>query len=102
MKKQRTVTVHFTLDSQSSNSVLSSQMFCKRSLLFVCLCIYAVCFFFKPYHKAHGILVPRPGIKPMPPAVESQSLSPWTAREVRICDDHDAKEKDEDIFQAHL
>ena len=29
-----------------------------------------------------GILVPRPGIKPMPPAVEAQSLNHWTSREV--------------------
>ena len=31
---------------------------------------------------ACGILVTRPGIKPMYPAVESQSLNHWTAREV--------------------
>ena len=35
---------------------------------------------------ACGILVPRPGIKPIPPAVEAQSLNHWTAREVpSIC-----------------
>ena len=45
MKRQRIVTVHFSLDSQLSNSVLNGQMFYKRSLLFVCLCIYAVFFF---------------------------------------------------------
>ena len=82
MKKQRIVMVHFTLDSQLSNSVLSGQMFYKRSLLFVCLCIYAV--FFKPCHKACGILVPGPEIKPVPHTVESQSLSPRTAREVML------------------
>ena len=31
---------------------------------------------------ACGILVPQPGIKPVPPAVEVQSLNNWTAREV--------------------
>ena len=30
---------------------------------------------------ACGILVPRPGIEPMLPAVESQSLNHWTARD---------------------
>ena len=30
---------------------------------------------------AHGILIPQPGIEPMPPAVEAQSLNHWTARE---------------------
>ena len=30
-----------------------------------------------------GILVPRPGFKPVPPAVEAQSLNHWTAREVQ-------------------
>ena len=28
------------------------------------------------------ILVPRRGIKPVPPAVEAQSLNHWTSREV--------------------
>ena len=31
------------------------------------------------------ILVPRPGIKPTPPAVEARSLNHWTAREVPEC-----------------
>ena len=31
---------------------------------------------------ACGILVPRPGIEPTPPALEAQSLNHWTAREV--------------------
>ena len=31
---------------------------------------------------AHGILVPRPGIKPSPPAVEVRSSNHWTTREV--------------------
>ena len=29
-----------------------------------------------------GILVPPPGIEPMPPAVEAQSLNLWASREV--------------------
>ena len=39
-------------------------------------------FFFRLCNTACGILVPRPGIKPMPPAVEAQSLNHWTTREV--------------------
>ena len=30
----------------------------------------------------HGILVPQPGMEPMPPAVEVWSLNHWTFREV--------------------
>ena len=33
-------------------------------------------------HMACGILVPRPGTKPTPPALALQSLSHWTTREV--------------------
>ena len=33
-------------------------------------------------HSACGILVPRPGIEPAPPAVEAQNLNHWTIREV--------------------
>ena len=31
---------------------------------------------------AYKILIPRPGIKPAPPALEAWSLNHWTAREV--------------------
>ena len=31
---------------------------------------------------ARGILVPQPGIEPMPPVVEAWGLNHWTAREV--------------------
>ena len=40
-------------------------------------------FFFWPRFVACGILVPRPGIEPAPPALKAQSLNRWTAREVR-------------------
>ena len=33
-------------------------------------------------HVARGILIPPPGIEPVPPALEAQSLNHWTAREV--------------------
>ena len=36
---------------------------------------------FKFLNAACGILVPRPGIKPVPPAVEVESPNRWTARE---------------------
>ena len=39
------------------------------------------CFLFWLHCVACGILVPRPGIVPMPPAVEAQSPNHWTARE---------------------
>ena len=34
---------------------------------------------------ACGIFVPQPGIEPMSPALEAQSLNHWTAREVPFC-----------------
>ena len=43
---------------------------------FVCM----FCFWLCPL--AYGILVPRPGIKPVPSAVETWSSNHWTAREV--------------------
>ena len=39
-------------------------------------------FSFWPRCSACGILVPQPGIEPVPPAVEAQSLNHWTSREV--------------------
>ena len=35
-------------------------------------------------HAACGILAPRPGIESKPPAVEVQSLKPYTTREVPV------------------
>ena len=43
---------------------------------FVCMFCFWLC------HLAYGILVPRPGIKPVPSAVETWSSNHWTAREV--------------------
>ena len=44
--------------------------------------VFTVFFFFWLRCVACGILVPRPGIKPVPHAVEVQSLNHWTTREV--------------------
>ena len=41
----------------------------------VCVCVWLCC-------TVCGILVPWPGIKPVSPAMEAQSLNPWTTREV--------------------
>ena len=35
-------------------------------------------------HEACGILAPRPGIEPAPPALEVHCLNHWTTREVPI------------------
>ena len=42
-------------------------------------------FLFCPHHLACGILVPQPGIEPVPPAGKVQHLNHWTTREVPIC-----------------
>ena len=34
------------------------------------------------YCKVCGILIPRPGVEPIPPAVQGQSFNHWTTREV--------------------
>ena len=47
--------------------------------LFVCLFIY-----FWPHLAACRILVPQPGIEPMPPAVEAQSPNHWTAHGIPL------------------
>ena len=39
---------------------------------------------FWPRHVVCGILVPQPGIKPVLPALEVQSLNLWTVREVPL------------------
>ena len=39
---------------------------------------------FWPCHAAPGILVPQPGMEPMAPALEVQSLNRWTTRESQV------------------
>ena len=48
---------------------------CHVSFLFACLSVFG-------YTVACEILVSLPGIEPMPPVVEAQSLNHWTTREV--------------------
>ena len=62
----------------------------KDSLLchnFIYLFLFFTSFFFWLHCVACEVLVPRPGIKPAPPALEAQSLNHWTAREVQPCHD---------------
>ena len=40
---------------------------------------------FWPHCTACWILVPQPGIEPMPPALEGQSLTHWTTRKIAAC-----------------
>ena len=49
------------------------------------LFIYLFIYLYRPLRVACRILVPRPGIKPLPPLLEDQSLNHWTAREVPFC-----------------
>ena len=49
-------------------------------LLFVF--VFRVFFFFWPHSVACKILVPQPGVEPVPPALGKQSLRHWTIREV--------------------
>ena len=61
-----------------------SSYFDCMNLLFLNMCLFYLIFYFLwPHRVACGILAPRPGIEPMSPAVETQSLNHWTAREGR-------------------
>ena len=46
------------------------------------LFLFIYFYLFRPCHVACRILVPLPGIEPMPPAVEARILNHWTTREV--------------------
>ena len=59
------------------NSVFFSIAFSSQSNLALSFFLFLA----EPY-AACGILVPQPGIEPMPPAMEGWILNHWTAREV--------------------
>ena len=45
------------------------------------ICIFILLFYFFDFTLSH-VEIPRPRMKPTPPAVEARSLNLWTAREV--------------------
>ena len=50
-----------------------------------CLSSYSFFIFWPRFgHAAYGILVPQPGVEPVPPAVEARRLQPWATREVPV------------------
>ena len=56
--------------------------------LVFCFCFYLICCLFVfvggfwSHHAACGILVPQPGVEPVPLALGARSLKHWTSREV--------------------
>ena len=53
--------------------------------IFLVFWVFFFNLFFWPHRVACGILVPRPGIEAVPPALGAQSLNHWTPREVLSC-----------------
>ena len=58
----------------------SATSFCNK--VFVCFLVFILFIYFWPCRVACSILVPWPGIEPMPPVVEAPSLNRWITREV--------------------
>ena len=56
----------------------------RRMVVFYSFFFFQVDLFVWPHCTACGILLPRPGIKPVSPAVEAQHPNHWTAREVPV------------------
>ena len=56
---------------------------CPRTVGFF-VCFYCLHFLFQPCSVAYAILVPWPGIKPVPLELGVQSVNHWTAREVLV------------------
>ena len=53
-----------------------------QALFLFILCCYLFCLF---GHVACGILVPWPGMEPIPTTVDMQSFNCWTTREINPC-----------------
>ena len=75
----------------SSNSLPPKRncmyVFCSWQVFiyFILFWVFFVCLFVFLLHcEAYGILVPWPGIEPVPPAVEALSLNHWTTREIPL------------------
>ena len=58
--------------------------FLNGSSLYVYYFQIFIFFIFWPHCESSKLLVPQPGIKPVPPAAGAQSLNHWTARKVLL------------------
>ena len=78
----------FQNPSQASSPQGSPSSYSISQLVPLLCFLFVLHFFFFlifwPHQVACGILVPQPGIEPVPPAVEAQSLNHRTAREVPV------------------
>ena len=59
-----------------------SGLLCSAYILGPFLNFFNLFFIFWPRCAACAVLVPQPGIKPVTPAVETQSINHWTTREI--------------------
>ena len=73
-----------TLWASCSPTMFQSVLLFSFLFLFFWGGLFVWFFFFWPCHVAFGILVPWPGVKPVPPAVEAQSLNHRATREVPL------------------
>ena len=75
-----------TISLKNAGSFYWRMVFRNQNMDTGCVCYYwnLGLFFsnFWPCHVVCRILVPQPGIEPMPPTVEARSLNHWAAREV--------------------
>ena len=74
------------LPKSASHAAYAQPYYCPLFLFFnwacsTCRCLFSF-FFFWPCCSVHGILVPKPGIKPRPSAMDARSLNHWITREV--------------------
>ena len=70
---------NINLSKIKKNANMNKQRYLRCFLTFYILFL-TILFFFLPCYVERGILVPLPGIKPSPPALEVQSPSHWTTR----------------------
>ena len=74
--------VHFSFKFLYSSILIGFFFFFMLSDTCVCFILFLN---FVPCCTACGLFVPQPGLKPMCPKLEAQSLDRWTAREAPVC-----------------
>ena len=74
-----TLILYRHMEKKRLQDSITARFHCFLKYLFI---DFIYLFIFWPCRTACWILVPRPGIEPLPPAVEARSLNHWTTREV--------------------
>ena len=84
LTKIHTYTIYMCTNKVKESTVVQSRVQWNKKRCYVCGVSFLIFLGFGFFWPCHGILVPWPGIKPRPPAVEPRNPNHWITREFPV------------------